>query len=141
MVVVEAGERSGALITADLALDLGRPVLAVPGSAGSPAVAGCHGLIRSGAALCERADDVIAEVPAGAWSAAGPAPPDPEGLAGRALEHLRRQPAALDRLAADLGAAAPELGATLARLEVEGLVVRGDAGRWWAAPSAGSRAA
>ena len=57
------------------------------------------------------------------------------------LESLRRQPATPDQLAVDLDAPGPEVGATLARLEVDGLAVRGAAGRWWAAPGAGARAA
>src|SRR5436305_15183499 len=53
LVVVEARARSGALITADHALDLGRDVVAVPGAAGSSAAAGTNGLIKCGAGLVE----------------------------------------------------------------------------------------
>lgn len=58
VVVVEAPERSGALITARLALDLGREVLAVPGSIFRRTQAGCHRLLRQGAGLCAGAQDV-----------------------------------------------------------------------------------
>src|SRR6266700_435526 len=64
VVVVEAAERSGALITARLAAEFGREVMAVPGPVTSPASRGAHALIRDGAALVESGEDVIAELPA-----------------------------------------------------------------------------
>lgn len=57
--VIEAAERSGALITARLAGDAGREVFAVPGSIRNPLARGCHRLIRDGAALVETAAEVI----------------------------------------------------------------------------------
>lgn len=60
VVVVEAAERSGALITAEAALDLHKEVMAVPGSVFSPLSVGTHGLIRDGAALVQNARDVLA---------------------------------------------------------------------------------
>jgi DNA processing protein len=64
VVVVEAAEKSGALITARLAGELGREVMAVPGRVTSPVSRGPHALIRDGAALVESWQDVIAELPA-----------------------------------------------------------------------------
>jgi DNA processing protein len=60
VVVVEAAEASGALITAEDALDLHKEVMAVPGSVFSPLSVGTHGLIRDGAALVQNARDVLA---------------------------------------------------------------------------------
>src|SRR5690606_32259207 len=63
VLVVEAAPQSGSLITARQAADLGREVLAVPGSIHSPLARGCNGLIRQGAKLVDSADDVLAELP------------------------------------------------------------------------------
>ena len=59
VVVVEAELRSGSLITARLAAEQGREVLAVPGSPLDPRARGCNDLIRQGAAVCEGVDDVL----------------------------------------------------------------------------------
>ena len=60
-VVVEADLNSGALITANFAIEYGRQVFAVPGRIDSPRSKGCHDLIKKGAKLCEGAEDVLSE--------------------------------------------------------------------------------
>jgi len=76
VIVVEAGERSGALITVEHAAEQGREVFAVPGPVDSPASAGCLELLRTGAKLVRSAEDVIDDL-------RGIAPPEPPAAAGR----------------------------------------------------------
>ncbi len=140
--VIEAGRRSGALITADFGLELGRPVLAVPGWPGAQESEGCNGLLRAGAALLESVEDIVAEVTDRPWR--DPSPPAAtylDGLPQRVHDHLAREPMGADRLAEELGEQAATIAAALALLEVEGLAVRGEGQRFWAAPQRGPRMA
>lgn len=125
--VVEAAARSGALITARAAAEQGREAFAVPGSIYSPQSRGCHALIRTGAKLVERPEDVLEELPAllQAGEPHGPedsaSSPAPENLPlfGQLLQH---GPASIDDLVRETGRAAAEVSATLARLELQGRV-------------------
>ncbi len=64
VVIVEAAEGSGSLITADFAMEQGRAVLAVPGNVLGGRNYGAHALLRDGAKLVECADDILEELPA-----------------------------------------------------------------------------
>jgi DNA processing protein len=81
VVVVEAAEGSGALITASAALDLNKEVMAVPGSVFSPLSVGTHGLLRDGAGLVQNARDVLVALGVGREVLDDPlAPPARAGL-------------------------------------------------------------
>jgi DNA processing protein len=132
LVVVEARARSGALITADHALDIGRDVVAVPGAAGSAAAAGTNGLIKAGAGLVEDEADLAAWL--GVDPPAGPDPPaDPQAVA--LLAALGDGSAYPDDLAARTGLGPGATAALLSRLELDGWVSRDGAGRYTLARS------
>lgn len=124
VVIVEAHERSGSLITAKAALEQGRDVLAVPGSVMSGCYRGCHALIRDGARLVEKVEDVLEEI---GWSArAAPAAGSANSLRLSALEETMTpgEPYSVDELSRRTGRATPALLAELATLELAGRVSR-----------------
>jgi DNA processing protein len=130
-VVVEAAERSGALITARLAAEMGREVYAVPGNVSSPVSQGTNDLLRDGASFARSWEDVVAEL-APVWRAAvkpGPAPvPAPAAVAGApeagggVLALLGDDPLAIDHVIEQSGLAAGAVAASLTELELRGLV-------------------
>ena len=130
-VIVEARERSGALITADFALEEGRDVFAVPGEITAALSAGTNALLRSGAAPLLSPDDVLAAI---GLERAPPSPPPTKGAAGAVLALLRDTPAGVDELVARSGMVAERVAAALVELELEGLAREGE-GLWRAAPT------
>jgi len=129
VVVVEASEKSGSLITARLALEQGRDVMAVPGSVRSSVSRGCHRLLRDGAALVENARDILdalrlpgivrSPLMPGTETVASAPPPD------ALLAELDAEPQPLDLLAHRTGISAHDLSIRLARLELLGHVAQG----------------
>ncbi len=134
VVVAEASLKSGALITADFALEQGRDVFAVPGPIGNPASEGVHRLIQQGAKLICRVDDVLQELnlppgaPAKPARPGGSRTPDASSAAPlapetrRILEQLNDEPLHVDRLAERIGTASAGLAAALLALELKHLV-------------------
>lgn len=149
-VVVEAAVRSGSLITARLAGEYGREVMAVPGSPLDPRSHGCNGMIREGAILIQRAEDIIELVsdfagqPAShfRWAGAveGPAAPalaldapapgmamaqdGDAGLGARVLGLLGVAPVGVDDIIRQSGADAAQVNRALVELELTGQVLR-----------------
>jgi DNA processing protein len=132
VLVVEASGRSGSLITARLAAEQGREVMAVPAPPGLPNSAGTNRLLKAGAALIETAADVLDALGLAA-PGSGAGVPDgsthPRGLAlspglARILDHLQSRPRTLDELAAAADTSVPQCVAALAELELGGFVER-----------------
>ncbi|EMR8728516.1 DNA-protecting protein DprA [Neisseria gonorrhoeae] len=158
--VVEAALESGSLITAGLAAEMGREVMAVPGSIDNPHSKGCHKLIKDGAKLTECLDDILNECPgllqntgASSYSinkdtpdtgrravqtayAPPPAAKMPsEGAAGGTavggiLDKMGFDPVHPDVLAGQLAMPAADLYAALLELELDGSVVAMPGGRY-----------
>jgi DNA processing protein len=134
-VVVEAGLRSGAASTAAWARALGSVVCAVPGPVTSGASAGCHALIRSGAELVTRADDIVEIVGRAGELADKPEHPrtaldDLSRDERRVYEALPgRGTRSVSELAVESGLPVAQLQGQLAMLELTGLITEDD-GRW-----------
>jgi DNA processing protein len=134
VVVVEAAQRSGSLITARLAGEQGREVMAVPGSPLDPRCRGTNGLIRNGATLVENAEDVLAVVRA--MRPEGMSEPDGDEFSGdvgepvsedvreRIMEALGPTPAPVDAIVRELGLPPAVVLTALLELELAGRLER-----------------
>ena len=114
-IVVEARERSGALITADFALEGGREVFAVPGEVTSALSAGTNSLLRLGATPLTSSGDVLESL--------GIEPETKERVSHPILDRL---PATIDELVRTTGLDAARVAALLAELELDRAVAEGD---------------
>jgi DNA processing protein len=134
VIVIEAAERSGSLITAGLALEQGREVMAVPGRVDSAKSVGCHRLIQQGAKLVQNVGDILDELPPLYLPAVAP---DPAGEAATDPPNLNRltdderdvigilsgtEPVQLDRLAERVPFGIARLQTALFGLEVRGAI-------------------
>lgn len=131
VVVVEAGTKSGALITADYALEEGRTVFAVPGRAGDPRSSGTLALLKQGAVLVQDVTDVLSEL---GWDASAPTPRPalslPPGEAALIETVARLGTPLLDDLVLAAGKSAAELLPLLTMLELKGLIKSLPGGRY-----------
>ncbi|MEM9438595.1 MAG: DNA-processing protein DprA [Pseudomonadota bacterium] len=137
VVVVEAAAKSGSLITAEIAADQGRDVLAVPGHPFDARASGCLKLIRDGATLVRSVDDILEVVAAPVVPRPEPAQP-PEApkrplrevaaLHRQVLDRLGPSPMAEDQLIRDFNAPAAQVSSALVDLEMEGRIERQSGG-------------
>ncbi|HEX5128993.1 MAG TPA: DNA-processing protein DprA [Usitatibacter sp.] len=130
VLVVEANENSGSLLTAYSALEQNREVLAMPGSIHSPLAKGCHKLLKEGAALAEDANDVLdaLRLPRIERAAAekNNQPQSPDSL----LHALGFAPLSPDQIALRTGLAPAAVAARLTRLQIEGRVEQVSGGKF-----------
>ncbi len=124
VLVVEAGETSGAMITANLALEQNREVFAIPGSILSPASSGTNYLIQEGAKLVRDYTDILEELNLTAVAQQiemrGVIPPsDTESLL---LKQLGAEPTHIDEVCRSSGLPVSTVSSTLAMMELKGLV-------------------
>lgn len=133
VLVVEAALKSGSLITARLANELGREVFAIPGSIHNPLARGCHRLIRQGAKLVETAEHIIEELGAALselslslepTSSATTEPVSAELTAEHqtVLDAMGFDPVSIDQLVQRTGMRAAEVSSILLLLELQGQV-------------------
>lgn len=138
VLVAEAAERSGSLITARLANEYGREVFAIPGSIHNPLARGCHRLIRQGAKLVETAADVLEELApllpataaAGLSPAQGTAPPALDDDYQALLDLIGYDPVGIDALVARSGLTPAAVSSMLLLLELKGYVSAFPGGRY-----------
>ena len=122
VLIAEAPEKSGALITARLALESGRDVLAIPGQLFSPNAAGTNRLIQDGARLVTKADDIIDELGLERVSGATVSQDALTDETERTILGLLREPASVDELREHTNLPTPKIVTCLSLLELKGLV-------------------
>ncbi|MCM8778691.1 MAG: DNA-processing protein DprA [Candidatus Omnitrophica bacterium] len=124
VVVVEAGEKSGALITADFALEQGREVFALPGKIDSPTSRGTHNLIKQGAKLVSSVEDILEELKLDTTGLKeeNNRPLFLEGREQIVYTLLEDEPKHIDGIRKETGFSLTELSDILLRLELKGLI-------------------
>ena len=120
VVIVEATRHSGTSITARMALEQGRDVMAVPGAIGDGLHSGCHRLIRQGALLVEGITDVLEGLGLAPPAGDVDAPPDP--LHARILDAMGSSASTVHDIVNSLGIPVDEALTALVELEIEGFV-------------------
>lgn len=133
VLVVEAAQQSGSLITARLAVEQGREVFAIPGSIHAPQARGCHALIRQGAKLVETANDILEELAplaALATPTAHESAPTLSHEEAEFLTHLGYDSVHADVIVERSGLTPDRVSSMLLTLELRGLIAAGPGGTY-----------
>lgn len=144
--VVEAALRSGSLITARLAAELGREVMAMPGAVDNPLARGCHSLIRQGAKLVESSQDILEELgpimdniarsyPQTESTTQNVDTPEQDQSYHELLQFLDATPRSIDELHGLTGRPVNELSSMLLILELQGSIAATTNGRYQKFPT------
>jgi DNA processing protein len=130
VVVVEASDGGGAMITARLGMEFGREVFAVPGAVHSPVSVGSHLLVRDGARLAASAGQILDDLGMLRIETAPEELPELHPDEARVVAVLEAEPLLLDLVARRAGLPASTTAAVLAKLELKALVARRPGGRY-----------
>lgn len=133
VLVTQARHRSGALLTAQNALDQGKTVYAIPAEIGRDQFVGTHELLKQGARIVTGADDILSDFQLGRVSTTTSAPVSKPIPSLTEIEHtvydaVGSSPCPIDRLSVSLGLSAGECASILAMLEMKGIVIRSAGG-------------
>ena len=136
VLVIEAGERSGSLITANFARKFKRKIFAVPGQIISSVSVGVNQLIKDGAQIVTSADDILKyfntlPLPEVVLNPVKHGPNKPNSMEERIIDQLQREPMEIDFLARSLSVGSAELGKTISMMEIKGQI-KEERGKYYA---------
>jgi DNA processing protein len=123
VLVIEAGENSGSLVTAKLAKKAGKKVWAVPGPINSRVSVGCNELIKSGDAIMATNIGDILNIKQSYFAKATQDKPELQGLEYKIYSALQLEPLEIDEISQKLGLSVVEVGTTLSIMGIKGLIV------------------
>jgi DNA processing protein len=126
LLVVESALDGGSMVSANMALEMGREVMAIPGSIHSPVSRGCHKLIKTGAKLIETSNDILEDLRITPTTMAY----NPVSEQNPILDIMGFEPITIDKICSDLNIEFNDLCANLLELELNGKITNCGGGRY-----------
>ncbi len=126
LLVVESAIDGGSMLSANLALEMGREVMAIPGSIHNPVARGCHKLIKTGAKLIETANDILEDLPINSITMTYNHLPENSPI----LTSMGFEPITIDKICSNLKIDFSDLCASILELELSGKIVNCGGGRY-----------